>query len=448
MGWTNFGRLLAGYDNTVGKLLWARLYCTWNWLAFCRENYQQRRFIMEIHMPEDVGMSAERLALISPFMEQSVKNNQLPGIMTLLQRQGKVVHLGKYGFMDIEAEKPMQEDALFRIFSMTKPIVSVALMMLFEEGQLSLNDPLSQYVPAFSKTKVYAGSTPLGPKLVEQDPVITLHHLLTHTAGLSYGWFFDTPIEDLYRELIPNIFLRNQSLEEVVEQIAQLPLVFQPVTEWRYSFATDVLGFVLQVVADMPLAEFLEERIFRPLGMSDTAFHVPTEKLERLAQIYVSEALYNPIVPKADDVALVGDVTVPTNCPSSGGGLVSTLSDYLNFCNCLLNNGQYEGRRLLGRKTLEWMTSNHIARELMPLKLGPTVFDFGFGLGFRVVTSLGEARSLTSTGEYGWAGAAQTYFWIDPAEAFVGLMMTQHMPMEPYPVQERFKNLAYQAIVA
>jgi CubicO group peptidase (beta-lactamase class C family) len=401
---------------------------------------------METYSAEEVGMSSERLARISPIMEQFVKDNQMPGIMTLVQRKGKVVHLGKYGMMDIEAKKPIQEDALFRIYSMTKPIVSVALMMLYEEGCFSLNDPVSKFIPAFSKTKVCAGVTPLGLKLVEQDPLITLHHLLTHTAGLSYGWFFDSPVEDLYRGLLPNIFHRTQTLEEVVNQIANLPLLFQPGTQWRYSFATDVLGQVVQIVADMPLADFLEERIFKPLDMKDTAFCVPAEKLDRLAQIYASEGLYNPKAIKPDEVGLIGDITIPTTCPSSGGGLVSTLSDYLSFCNCLIHNGQHEGGRLLSRKTLAWMTSDHTPAQLKPLKLGLWTLDHGFGLGFRVATSLGEARSLISLGEYGWAGAAQTYFWIDPSEEFIGLMMTQYMPVEPYPAQERFMNLAYQAI--
>ena len=401
---------------------------------------------MEIYSPEEVGMSSERLARISPIMQKFVKDNQMPGIMTLVQRKGKVVHLGKYGMMDIEAGKPMQEDALFRIYSMTKPIVSVALMMLYEEGRFSLNDPVSKFIPAFSKTKVYAGSTSLGLSLVDQDPVITLHHLFTHTAGLSYGWFFDSPVEDLYREAIPNIFFRNQTLEEVVDRIAELPLLFQPGTQWRYSFATDVLGHVVQVIADKPLAEFLEERIFKPLGMTDTAFHVPAEKLDRLAQIYGSEKLYDPIAIKPKDVGLIGDVTVPTKCPSGGAGLVSTLRDYLNFCNCLVNNGQYEGERLLSRKTLAWMTSDHIPAQLKPLQIGPWTLDHGYGLCFRVRISLGEARQLTSIGEYGWAGAAKTYFWVDPAEEFIGLFMTQYMPMEPYPANERFMILAYQAI--
>lgn len=401
---------------------------------------------MQIHEPGSVGMDGQRLERITPIMQDFVKDDQLPGIITLVQRRGKVVHLGKFGMMDIAAGRPMEEDALFRIFSMTKPIISVALMMLYEEGRFSLQDPLAKFIPAFKQTKVYNSSTPLGLRLVEQEPEITLYHLLTHTAGLSYGWFFDSPVEDLYRQLMPAIFQRNQQLAESVERLAELPLVFQPGTQWRYSYATDVLGHVIQVIADMPLADFLEQRIFKPLGMVDTAFHVPANKLARLAQIYVSEALYNPLVPKPEAVRLLGDVTTPTLCPSGGAGLVSTLTDYLAFCNCLLNQGRYAGGKLLGRKTLAWMTANHIPQALFPLTLGPRTLDHGFGLGFRVRTSLGELRSLSSLEEYGWGGAAQTYFWIDPSEDFIGLMMTQYRPLLPYPALERFRNLAYQAL--
>lgn len=402
---------------------------------------------MKVHSPEEAGMSSERLARIPAVMEQFVKDNQLPGILTLVQRKGKIIHYGEYGLMDIEAGRPMQEDALFRIYSMTKPIVSVALMTLYEEGRFSLNDPVSKFIPAFAKTKVFAGASPLGLTLVDQNPAMTLHHLLTHTSGLSYGWFFDSPVEELYRQCVPNLFRRDQTLEEIINQFAELPLLFQPGTQWRYSFATDVLGYVVQVIAGMPLAGFLAERIFKPLGMSDTAFAVPAEKLGRLAQIYKSDKLYGPVPMQPEEILLIGDVTVPTTCPSGGGGLISTLGDYLAFCTCLLNNGRYPGGSLLGRKTLEWMTSDHIPAQLKPLKMGAEQLDFGFGLGFRVATSLGEARALTSVGEYGWGGAANTFFWIDPAEEMIGLMMTQHMPLEPYPVQERFRILAYQAIV-
>jgi CubicO group peptidase (beta-lactamase class C family) len=400
----------------------------------------------EVASPEAAGMSSQRLARIAPTMEAFVKDNRLPGVMTLLQRRGKVVHFGKFGLTNIEAGVPIKEDTIFRIYSMTKPVVSVAAMMLLEEGRFRLNDPVSKFIPAFAKTKVYAGSSALGLKLADQQTPITLHHLLTHTSGLSYGWFFDSPVEDLYRKAIPELFLRTRSLQQVVERIAEIPLLFQPGTQWRYSYATDVLGYVVQVVADMPLADFLAQRIFKPLGMIDTAFQVAPEKASRLAQIYASKALYEPDPIPADNVPLIGDVTQTTQCPSSGGGLTSTLSDYLKFCNCLLNNGSYEGTQLIGRKTLALMTANHIPDRLMPLMIGANELDHGFGLGFRVATDLGKARALTSVGEYGWAGAAQTYFWIDPSEDFIGLMMTQHMPLDVYPVQQIFRNLAYQAI--
>ncbi len=401
---------------------------------------------MKLYPPEDVGLSSARLKRIDTVMEDFVADNRLPGIITLIQRRDKVIHLGKYGLMDIEAGRPIEEDAIFRIYSMTKPIISVALMMLYEEGRLSLQDPVSDFIPAFGRTKVYAGTTPLGLRLVGQDPVMTVYHLLTHTAGLSYGWCFDSPVEDLYRELMPNVFHREQPLEYVVEQIAQLPLLFQPGSQWRYSRATDILGYVVQVLADMPLADFLEERIFRPLGMNDTTFQLPLEKVGRLAKIYESPELYDPIVADPAGLGTLCDVTTPTRCPSGGGGLLSTLADYLSFCNCLLNEGCSDSGQLISRKTLEWMTTNHIPQHMLPLAMGPVMLDHGFGLGFRVATSLGEARTLTSVGEYGWYGIANTYFWIDRSEALIGLMMTQHRPKLPYPVMERFKILTYQSI--
>src|SRR5579859_1681605 len=392
---------------------------------------------------EDAGMSSQRLQRLGPAIDACVKDNRLPGIMTLLQRHGKIVHFGTSGMVNIEASQPIQEDNIFRIYSMTKPIVSVAAMILVEEGRFRLNEPVANFIPAFAKTKVYAGSGALGLQLVDQQPVMTVHHLLTHTSGLSYGWFTDSPVEDLYRQAIPELFLRERPLKDVIERIAAIPLLFQPGTKWRYSYATDVLGYLVEVVAQMPLADFLDQRILKPLGMLDTSFQVAADKVPRLAQIYASKTLYDPYPIPADSVPLIGDVTLPTRCPSSGGGLTSTLADYLKFCNCLLD----KGTPLVSRKTLAWMTANHIPNALLPLVIGANELDHGFGLGFRVATDLGKARALTSVGEFGWAGAAQTYFWVDPAEDFIGLMMTQHMPLEQYPVQQIFRNLAYQAIV-
>jgi CubicO group peptidase (beta-lactamase class C family) len=285
-----------------------------------------------------------------------------------------------------------------------------------------------------------------GLKLVEQDPPMTLYHLITHTSGLSYGWSFDTPVDELYRQVVPTLFERSNMLAQVIEQLAKLPLVSQPGTRWRYSYATDVLGYVIQIVADMPLADFLEERIFKPLGMIDTGFSVPAHKCDRLAQIYMSPTLYDPLI-APHEVTGIRDVTTPTNCPSGGGGLVSTLADYLAFCNCLLNEGKYEGGMLLGRKTLAWMTADHIPASWHPLNINADILDHSFGMGFAVRTSLGQLRSLNSVGTYSWGGAAQTMFLIDPTEALIVLMMTQHLPTLPYPVQERFRTLAYQAVV-
>jgi CubicO group peptidase (beta-lactamase class C family) len=398
---------------------------------------------MHIATPEEVGLSSKRLDRITPYMQDLVKDNRLPGVLTLVQRRGKVVHFGKFGLMDIEANKPMREDTLFRIYSMTKAITSVAIMILLEEGRFNLYDPVAKFIPAFAKTKVCVGSGVTGMELVDQQPLMNLQHLLTHTSGLSYGSFFDSPVEELYRT---TTFTRNNQLSDLIESLAAIPLVFQPGTNWRYSMATDVLGYIVQVVSDMPLADFFKERIFKPLGMVDTDFQVPSNKLDRLAQIYTSDELYDvrPVPP--DELMMIQDVTKPTQCPLGGAGLVSTLTDYLAFCTCLRNMGKHEGGRLLSRKTVEWMTANHIPDSMMPIYVGLDQRDHGFGLGFRVTMHAGQCLKLSSVGEYGWGGAANTYFWIDPAEDFIGLMMTQHLPKSPYTFTDIFRNLAYQAI--
>jgi CubicO group peptidase (beta-lactamase class C family) len=305
---------------------------------------------------------------------------------------------------------------------MTKPIIAVAVMMLLEEGAISLLDPVSRYIPSFARIKV---NTDAG--LVEQNPKMDLFHLMTHTSGLGY---YTAPFGQ-----------RTQTLAEAIDQIAQYPLKYQPGTDWVYSSASDVLGYVIQVAADVPLADFLEERIFKPLGMKDTGFYVPEDKRSRLAQIYKFEA------PGERRIAAVGNVTVPTRCPSGGGGLVSTLADYLAFCNCLLNSGYYEGGILLSRKSIELMTTNHLPASFFPLHIGAHVQGYGFGL--RVYSSLFESRLLASTGSYAWGGAAKTIFFIDPAEDFVAIFLTQVGSDIGWRFnQEIFQNLAYQTIVA
>ncbi|MGB7339071.1 MAG: serine hydrolase domain-containing protein [Phototrophicaceae bacterium] len=401
---------------------------------------------MNTTTPENVGMSSERLARIDTVMSDFVKDNQLPGIMTLVQRRGEIVQFGQYGMMDIAAQRPIEEDAIFRIYSMTKPLTSIALMQLHDEGKVNLNDPIAKYIPAFANTKVYTGMTSLGMQLVDQNPAITVRHLLTHTAGLSYGFFYDHPIEELYRQVGQQRINRENSLSDLIEKIAAIPLISQAGTAWRYSMATDVIGYLVQILADMPLADALSERIFKPLGMMDTGFQVAPENIERLAQIYHSEGLYNPIAFQAHEVYGVGDVTQATQQPSGGGGLTSTLADYLRFANCLLNGGELDGFRLIAPRTLQWMTSDHLDAHMLPIKIGLSPVGARFGLGFRVVKEIGESYTHCSTGEYGWSGAAQTYFCVAPAEDMILMFMSQLLPAAPYPVRTHFVNLAYQAI--
>jgi CubicO group peptidase (beta-lactamase class C family) len=404
--------------------------------------------MIDVIVPEKVGISSERLARLDAVLSAAVKDNRLPGILTLVQRRGEIVQQGCYGMMDIEAGKPMQQDALFRIYSMTKPIASVALMMLFEEGHFNLEAPVAQYIPAFAKIKVYEASTSLGPRLVEQATPMNIRQLLTHTSGLSYGFFFDHPMEDMYRQFAAANFKRHQTLQASVEALAELPLLFQPGTQWRYSMATDVVGYLIEVLSGMPFADFLQERIFKPLGMEDTAFQVEQSKVPRLAQIYTTQTMQNSIPIPPAEVGLIGDVTLPTQGPSGGGGLVSTLADYLKFANCLLNKGAYDGGCILGSKTVEWMASNHVPAALFPLMLGPGNIGTGFGLGFGVTLDIGAVRYLSSVGEFGWGGAAQTHFLVDPKEELITLFMTQMLPDGViYPFRERYQNLVYQALV-
>ncbi len=401
---------------------------------------------MKIASPESVGMASDRLARINQKLQGYVDRGNVAGFATLVARQGEVVHLETCGHRDAENKIPMQEDTIFRIYSMTKPITSVALMMLYEQGKFQLYDPVSKYIPAFAKTRVLRGYGFMGKELVEQSPAMTIHHLLTHTAGFSYGFFYDTPIEDTYR----NSIFRSETatLEEKILGMAELPLRHQPCAAWNYSIATDVCGFLVQVLADMPFEDFLQRNIFDPLGMVDTQFHVPAEKVERFAKLYqhkfvdgnFREYTGEPKIP-------FHDFTKPASAPSGGGGLVSTIGDYWQFANMLLRGGELDGVRFLGRKTLEFMHKNHLKPELLPLNIGPNpIPGKGFGLGFDVILDPAQTGVLNSKGTFGWSGAAATNFWVDPQEQIVGIIMTQLMN-NLLNFQADFRALAYQALV-
>ena len=392
--------------------------------------------------PESVGFSSARLKRVDQVMQKYVDQGKLPGVLSLVARRGQVAHLSKIGWMNVEAQKPIAFDTLFRIYSMTKPITSVAVMMLYEEGRLFLSDPVAKYIPEFEDVKVFVRETETGVELANLKRPITIHHLLTHTGGLSYGFdsndYVDKQIQKhVWRHHDAN---RDITLEEFVHRIAMCPLRTQPGTEFYYSLSVDVLGFLVQVVSGQPFDAFLQERILGPLGMDDTAFDVPESKLNRFAVNYQPDKEKGLAVFDAPETSRFAK---PTRCPAGGMGLLSTLGDYYRFTQMLLNKGELDGQRLLGRKTVELMTSNHL-RDGVYRDGNPAQ---GFGLGFGVTLDVERTQALGSTGAYGWGGAATTRFVIDPQEELIHIEMTQLMNNDSVPVLDEIQVAIYQAIV-
>jgi CubicO group peptidase (beta-lactamase class C family) len=337
----------------------------------------------------------------------------------------------------------MALDTLFRIYSMTKPVTSTALMMLVEEGKLRLSDPVTRYIPEFKDLKVMVPRSGIDYDLVAANRPITLHDLATHTAGLSYGFEAQSALDAAYRKTLERL---DRDVEPLLEKRivafaqAGLPLAFQPGTAWRYSVALDVLGYVIQLAAGQPFDEFLQERIFDPLGMDDTGFWIPPEKVQRLAAVY-GPAQGGGL--RAIEPAAGSPFTKPTRNPGGGGGLVSTAADYFRFGQVLLNGGQLEGVRLLGRKTVEWMLQDHLPEGVRR----PDAPGEGFGLGGAVLLRPGQSHRPGSPGKFGWGGAANTEWWIDPAEQLQCLLLLQYMPPFTIPIVEDFNQLAYQALL-
>ena len=391
----------------------------------------------------EAGFSVDRLSRISTVMQGYVDQDKLAGVIAMVARRGKVAYLERFGMMDLEAAKSMQFDTIFRIYSMTKPITSAALMMLYEEGRFQLNDPVSKFIPEFADVKVFAGATEEGFELTELEREIAIWHLLTHTAGLTYDFFEDSPVDAMYLEA--DLHQPDRTLEEMIHQLVKLPLVHQPGTAWRYSMATDVLGYLIEVISGISLDVFLEKKILKPLGMEDTGFYVPEAKLGRLA------ATYGPTENGGTellDAPATSQYAKPPRFLSGGAGLVSTVSDYARFAQMLLDGGELDGTRLLGRKTVGLMTINHLPDELIPIQVQPHIlYGCGFGLGFRVLVNVAQAGRLGSEGEFGWGGAASTSFFVDPKEELIGLLLTQLEPSRYYPVRNEFKVLVYQALV-
>jgi CubicO group peptidase (beta-lactamase class C family) len=401
--------------------------------------------------PEEVGLASNRLAHIRTVMNRHVAEKQIPGAAGLIARRGKIAYQEAFGMADVETGKPMRLDTIHRIYSMTKPITSVAVMMLYEEGKFQLNDPVGKYLPEFAKMQVAIDEKDpqTGKPTLKTAPAkrpITVRDLLRHTAGLTYGFFSDTLVDQEYRKAR---ILSDLNLAEFVTNLSKIPLLHEPGARWHYSVSVDVLGRLVEVLSGKTFDQFLQERIFAPLDMRDTGFYVPADKKDRFAKLYspTKDGKIQPAVICATRQECVEkfpnavpSYLEPPTMPSGGGGLVSTAYDYLRFCQMLLNKGQYDGKRLLSRKTVQLMSSDNLGT--IP-GMGPGA---GFGLGFAVSKAPGEAGMMGSAGEYNWGGAAGTRFWIDPQEELIGIFMIQILPHTGLEYGSEFRVLAYQAI--
>lgn len=400
---------------------------------------------MNTASPEEVGFSSERLERINQKMQSYIDSGKLAGTSTMLSRDGKVFHFEQLGVQNLDTKQPMGPDTLFRIYSMTKPITSTAVMMMYEEGHFHLDDPVSKFLPQLADLKVNTGMAQSGPQYTQQDRPITIRHLLTHTAGLSYGNHQDSPVEADYREA--KVTDPDSTISEMIDKLGEMPLVNQPGTKWRYSVATDVLGRLVEVISGQSFDDFLKERIFGPVGMTDTGFYVQEENLDRLATVY-GPSDGGSIQPLENSSTMAA--TRPHTFLSGGGGLVATASDYMRFCNMLLDGGAANGNQIIGPKTVDMMTRNHLSEDLKPFAVGQAneadTRGCGFGLGFRVVTDLAQHGVIGSEGIYSWGGAASTVFWNDPKENISAILLTQFMPSSYYPLRREFQVGTYQAM--
>ena len=394
-------------------------------------------------MPEESGFSSERLARIGPVIQGEIEKGQYPGAVILVARKGKIVYYEGFGQLDPTSAKPMPKDAIFRLYSMTKPYTSVAAMMLMEEGRLRLTDPVSRYLPALSKLEVSVASTDPSTGAIKYtnvppDREITIQDLLRHTSGFVYGAFTSHPkVKELYAK--EGVDWNDVTAAEQIERLAKVPLAHQPGTTFEYGLSTDVLGRVIEAITGMALADFLQQRIFMPLGMSDSSFIVPREKRDRLAQPFaIDRATRNPIN--------LLDITVQQKNDAGGAGSVGTALDYARFLQMMINGGQLDGTRLLSRTTVAYMTSDHLGNANAS---GATTLPAGtgFGLGFAVRRQTGLFEVTGSAGEYFWAGAAGTGFYVDPKEDLICVWMTQSQPGMPRRYDRYlFKQMVYQAI--
>ena len=392
--------------------------------------------------PDRAGMSEDRLDRLAELARGYTESGKLAGVLTMVARDGQVVHVSAVGQRGVEDDRPLPEDALFRIFSMTKPITAVAAMILYEEGKFQLGDPVSKFLPELAELDVLVDG-----ERVPAENVMTMQQLLTHTAGFSYGFNPEDPVDKLYNE---SDALRAKDLDEFIERLAALPLKYEPGTRWHYSVAVDVTGAVIERISGQPFGEFLQERLFDPLDMHDTFFRVPPDKMDRFLPNHGWDAENGKLV-AFDDSEFI-NYTDGTMMQSGGGGLVSTARDYLRFAEMMRAGGELHGVRILSPKTVEFMATDHLPASINAGGEGerPAVNLLnrggGFGLGFGVIRDPAMTGVIGSPGEYSWGGAAGTIFWIDPVEEMVVVSMIQLMG-SPWPLRAELKVLSNAAIV-
>jgi CubicO group peptidase (beta-lactamase class C family) len=374
---------------------------------------------------------------------------RFPGTQLLVYRRGKIVHSTVQGFADLERKTPLRDDTIFRIYSMTKPITSVAFMMLLEEGRVALDEPVHKYIPEWKNLGVFVAGT--GPAFLTRPPSrpMLIVDLLRHTSGLTYGFQQRSNVDAAYREKKIGEIVKAGTLETMIADLAKMPLEFSPGEAWNYSVSTDVIGYLIGKISGKPFEQFLQERILDPLGMNDTGFFVPADKAHRLAACYSAEPRDSLML--QDDPA-TSPFLSPPQFISGGGGLCSTAADYLTFCRALINGGELGGVRLVSPKTLRLMTSNHLPGGRDLPEMSRSAFSeaayngIGFGLGFAVTMDPAKTLIPGSAGEYAWGGAATTSFWIDPAEELIAVFMTQVLPSSTYPVRRELRTMVYAAI--
>ena len=401
---------------------------------------------------EEVGLSTERLARLTSHVHSYVDDGRFAGTATLIARGGRIAYLDHYGSRDIENGLPIERDTIYRIFSMTKPITSIALMQLYEQAKVKLNDPVERYIPSFSDMRVFDGGSLNRPRFRPAAGPMTVHHVLTHMSGLTYGFQWANPVDAMYRQSpLEGPDRRNMTTEEVVDHLAALPLLCDPGAEWNYSMSTDVVGRLVEVISGQPLDEYIQEHITGPLGMVDTGFSVRSGDVDRFAACYACPA--NATEKTLLDTPSTSAYLDHPKFFSGGGGLVSTMADYHRFASALMRGGELDGERIIGRKTLSFMTSNHLPEGRDLVQSGTPLFSetpyegVGFGLGFSVQLDPAITRVISTPGEFGWGGMASTVFFCDPVEDLHVIFLTQLVPSSRHSIRPELKALVHQALI-